>query len=193
MFNNDVRFENIGKDIWVYHNFLSSDELKIILHKIKSSGDELWNGGHPENKCTIGLQETEIIGKRIQELLPENLKVHKHLSITKLNVGQDHGAHSDNHDFLTVRELSKTLKENDCFVLVDNNVYGMVVYINDDYEGGEIFYTKQNIKYKPKAGDFLIHSAEDHCEHRVDVLKTNIRYTFPSSIREKIKIPCGSV
>ena len=46
---------------------------------------------------------------------------------------------------------------------------------------------------KPKAGDFLLHSAEDHCEHRVDVLKTNIRYTFPSSIREKIKIPCSGV
>ena len=193
MFNNDIRFENIGKDIWVYHNFLSSDELKIILNKINDSGEELWDGGHPENKCTIGLQEAEIISKRIQELFPENLQVHVHSSITRLKVNQHHGAHSDNHDFLTIRELSKTLKENDCFVLVDNNVYGMVVYINDDYEGGEIFYTKQNIKYKPKAGDFLLHSAEDHCEHRVDVLKTNIRYTFPSSIREKIKIPCSGV
>ena len=190
MFDQDSRFETIGKDIWVYHNFLSSDEIDLILNKIKSSNSQLWNGGHPENKCTVGLFEAEIISKRAQTLLPKNLKIHAHSSITRLKINEDHGIHSDNHDFLHLRELSKLVKDDDCFVLVDNNVYGMVVYINDNYEGGEIFYTKQNIVYKPKSGDLLIHSAEDHCEHGVYPVKTNIRYTFLSSIREKMKIPC---
>ncbi len=190
MFDNDPRFVQLGKDIWVYHNFLSEDEVNLILSKIKQSGEDLWNGGHPENKCTVGLKEAEIIANRIQELLPTNLEIHKHSSITRLMIGQGHGIHSDNHDFLDVRTLSKTVKDGDCFNLVDNNVLGMVVYINDDYEGGEIFYTKQGIVYKPKSGDFVIHSAEDHCEHGVNPVKTNIRYSFPSSIREKIKVPC---
>jgi hypothetical protein len=190
MFDNDSRFTKLGEDIWVYHNFLSQDEINKILNKISTSDELLWNGGHPEKKCTVSLLEANIISKRIQELLPDNLKVHAHSSITRLKVGDDHGVHSDNHDFLDVRNLSKLVKDNDCFILTDNNVYGMVVYINDDYDGGEIYYTKQNLVYKPKAGDFVVHSAEDHCEHGVYPVKTNVRYSFPSSIREQIKIPC---
>ena len=193
MFNNDIRFQSIGKDIWVYHNFLSSDEVKIILNKIKSSGDELWESGHPENKFTIGLDEAKIISKRVQDLLPKNLNIHAHSSITRLNINEGHGVHSDNHDFLNIRRLSKLVKNDDCFLLVDNSLYGMVVYINDNYDGGEIFYTKQNIIYKPKAGDLLVHSGEEHCEHGVHPVKTNVRYSFSSSIREKIKIPCSGV
>lgn len=190
MFDNNVNFKKLGQDIWVYHNFLSKNEVDNILNKIKNSGEDLWNGGHPENKCTVQLQEAEIIATRIQNLLPKEIVVHNHSSITRLTIGQGHGIHSDNHDFLSVRALSKLVKNGDCFNLVDNNIYGLVVYINDDYEGGEIYYTKQDIVYKPKLGDLIIHSAEDHCEHGVHPVKTNIRYSFPSSIREKIKVPC---
>ena len=193
MFDLNQNFTNLGSDIWVYHNFLSKDELDLILEKIKISGSSIWNTpnpNHPQNQSTRNLKEAEIISSRIQSFLPNNLYIHAHSSITKLLPEQGHGIHSDNHDFLKIRELSKLVKDDDCFVLVDNNVYGLVVYINDDYDGGEIFYTKQNIVYKPKAGDLIIHSAEDHCEHGVNPVKTNIRYSFPSAIREKIKIPC---
>jgi hypothetical protein len=190
VFDKDSRFNKLGQDIWVYHNFLSKEELNAILNKINSSSESLWQGEYPKNQSTGHLQEASIISSRIQNLLPKGLNVHAHASITKLTIGQGHGIHSDNHDFLKLRELGQSLKDNECFKVVDNNVYGLVVYINDDYEGGEIFYTKQNITYKPKSGDLLIHSAENHCEHGVNPLKTNIRYSFPSSIREKIKIPC---
>lgn len=190
MFDNNVNFEKLGQDVWVYHNFLSKQEIDAIINEINSSREELWGGGHPENKTAIQLKEAEIISKRIQSLLPDNLQVHHHSSITRLMIGQGHGIHSDNHDFIEVRKLNKLLKDGDCFNLVDNNVYGLIVYINDDYEGGEIFYTKQNISYKPKSGDLVIHSSDDHCEHGVNPVKTKIRYSFPSSIREKLKVPC---
>jgi hypothetical protein len=190
MFDNNLNFKNLGKDIWVYNNFLSKKEVDAILNRINSSNENLWQGSYPRNQSTVNLKEAEIISSRIQKLLSNELYIYKHASITRLTVGQGHGIHSDNHDFLKVRELSKSLKDNECFKMTDNNVYGLVVYINDDYEGGEIFYTKQGIVYKPKSGDLVVHSAEDHCEHGVHPVKTNIRYSFPSCIREKIKIPC---
>lgn len=190
MFNKHQNFNSIGQDIWVYNNFLIKDEIDLILNTIKLSGEVLWKGSYPQNQSTFNLKEAEVISNRIESLLPNNLYMHKHASITRLLPGQGHGIHSDNHDFLKIRELSKLVKDEDCFTLVDNNVYGLVVYINDDYDGGEIFYTKQKITYKPKAGDLIIHSAEDHCEHGVNPVKTNVRYSFPSSIREQIKIPC---
>lgn len=190
MFSNNSNFSSIGNDIWVYHNFLHKEELDLILNKIKVSGKALWSGVYPQNQSTSNLKEAMVIAQRIKKLLPDGLYLNEHCSITRLMPDQGHGIHSDNHDFLEVRELSKLVKDGDCFNLVYNNVYGLVVYINDDYDGGEIFYTKQNITYKPKAGDLIIHSAEDHCEHGVNPVKTNVRYSFPSSIREKIKVPC---
>lgn len=190
LFNSNPRFKNIGKDIWVYHDFLQKNEINLILNKINAAGKHIWRGEYPQNQHTRNLKEAEVIADRICSLLIPGLYLYEHAAITKLLVGQGHGAHSDNYEFLNVRNLSKLVKNENCFKWTENNVYGLIVYINDDYEGGEIFYTKQNITYKPKAGDLVIHSAEDHCEHGVNPVKTNIRYTFPSAIREKIKIPC---
>jgi hypothetical protein len=35
--------------------------------------------------------------------------------------------------------------------------YGMIYYINDNYEGGEIYYPELNLKIKPKANSLVIH------------------------------------
>lgn len=190
MFDDNINFKKLGKDIWLYNNFLSNQEVDAIRNEINSLREELWGGNDPKSKTVIQSEEAGIISERIQNLLPDGLQVHKHSSITRLMIGQRQGAHSDNHDFIEIRKLNKLLKDGDCFNFVDNIIYGLIVYINDDYEGGEIFYTKQNISYKPKPGDLVIHSSDEHCEHGVNPVKTNIRYSFSSSIREKLKIPC---
>lgn len=38
--------------------------------------------------------------------------------------------------------------------------YGGVLYYNDDYTGGEIFYSELNIKIKPKPLSFIIHHGD---------------------------------
>lgn len=189
MLNNNSSIEEIGKDIWVYHNFISSSDISKIINKINSTDEGNWNCDHPAGHCRLNLmEEVGEFTQKIQNLLPDNLFVHQMGGVNRLTVNQGHGIHSDNHDFLPIRELSKNLKEGEPFEWVEDAVYGMIIYINDDYSGGEIFYTKQNITYKPVAGDLIIHSAEDHCEHGVNPVKTNVRYSISSSIRKKIKI-----
>lgn len=39
--------------------------------------------------------------------------------------------------------------------------WGCVIYLNDNYEGGEIYYPKKNIQYKPKAGSLICHIGDD--------------------------------
>lgn len=189
MLKNNPNIEEIGQDIWVYHNFLSTDEINRIINKINSVDEDRWNCDHPEKHCRLQLMEE--VGKfteRVKDLFPRELFVDQLGGVNRLTVNQGHGIHSDNHDFLPIRELSKALKDDEPFEWVDDTVYGMVIYINDDYDGGEIFYTKQNIIYKPIAGDLIVHSAEDHCEHGVNPVKNNVRYSISSSIRKKIKI-----
>jgi hypothetical protein len=190
MFSNNPLIKSIGKDIWVYHDFLSKDEIIYLINKINSVDESRWNCDHPEGHGRLELmQDVGKFTQRLQDLLTEELFVHQIGGINRLTVNQKHGIHSDNHDFLSIRELSASLKNDEPFKLVDDSVYGVVIYLNDDYQGGEIFYTKQDIVYKPVAGDLIIHSSEEHCEHGVNPVKTNIRYSISSSIRKKIKVP----
>jgi len=56
--------------------------------------------------------------------------------------------------------------------------HGFVVYINEDYEGGEIFYPQKDLSIKPKALSLVMHPGNKEYEHGVhEVRKTN-RYSI---------------
>lgn len=52
-------------------------------------------------------------------------------------------------------------------------------YINDDYEGGELYFPKQNIKIKPKSGSAYFFPGDMNYIHGVTEIKNGIRYTCP--------------
>ena len=56
-----------------------------------------------------------------------------------------------------------------------------VAYLNDDYEGGELYFTALDTVVKPKRGSFLAFSGGFHHEHAVlRVTSGNTRLTIPS-------------
>lgn len=63
-------------------------------------------------------------------------------------------------------------------------------YINDDYEGGELYFPNQNIKFKPKAGAAYFFPGDMNYIHGVTEIKSGIRYTVPffwTIIEHKVK------
>lgn len=52
-------------------------------------------------------------------------------------------------------------------------------YINDDYEGGELYFPNQGIKFKPKAGSAHFFPGDMNYIHGVTEIKSGIRYTVP--------------
>jgi hypothetical protein len=52
-------------------------------------------------------------------------------------------------------------------------------YINDDYEGGELYFPNQGIRFKPKAGAAYFFPGDMHYVHGVSEIKSGIRYTVP--------------
>lgn len=57
----------------------------------------------------------------------------------------------------------------------DSSHFICMMYLNDDYEGGEICFTKYDFCYKPKAGDILIYKANN--THEVKPVISGARYT----------------
>lgn len=57
--------------------------------------------------------------------------------------------------------------------------YSTVIYLNDDYEGGEIYFPKLSYIYKPKAGDIILFPCStDEYLHGVLPVRGSNRYTI---------------
>lgn len=61
--------------------------------------------------------------------------------------------------------------------------YGIVIYYNDDYEGGEIHYKDLGIKHKPKAKSALLHRG-DILHGTLPVMSSLNRYSSTLFVKE---------
>lgn len=52
-------------------------------------------------------------------------------------------------------------------------------YLNDDYEGGELYFPKQGIQFKPKKGAAYFFPGDLHYIHGVTEITSGIRYVSP--------------
>ena len=52
-------------------------------------------------------------------------------------------------------------------------------YLNDDYEGGELYFPLQDVKIKPKKGAAYFFPGDKNYIHGVTEIKNSIRYTCP--------------
>jgi hypothetical protein len=52
-------------------------------------------------------------------------------------------------------------------------------YLNDDYEGGELYFPNQEIQFKPKAGAAYFFPGDLNYIHGVTEIKSGIRYVIP--------------
>ena len=59
-----------------------------------------------------------------------------------------------------------------------NCTVSLVAYINDDYEGGELYFRLQNLNIKPKAGDLYIFPSNFMYPHRAMPVHSGTKYSI---------------
>jgi len=59
-----------------------------------------------------------------------------------------------------------------------NCVVSLVGYVNDDYEGGEIYFRLQNLKVKPQAGDLFIFPSNYMYPHQAMPVHSGTKYSI---------------
>ena len=62
--------------------------------------------------------------------------------------------------------------------------FASVLYLNDDYEGGELYLTALNKIVRPKRGRLIAFTAGFHHEHAVLRVQRGTRYTMPAFFTE---------
>jgi hypothetical protein len=190
----DKGFIKNGEDIYLYKNFLTEDELNVVVpilddHRINHKFNRDMDGTPFENKITQEIRQLAFISKRLKDMFMDKYMVNENLTVNVLAVGDSWGEHSDSHDFIEKRKQSEMLKDGDPYEIIEDSRYGIVIYFNTPEEGGDLEYTGQNIIYTPKPGDLVIHSAEENCKHRVNQIIKGHRYSHSSHLGVDLKVP----
>jgi hypothetical protein len=167
-------FTNIGNDsnnIKIFNNYITKEECDNIIKLIKltktSNNRPLQpdSSGNPTLSLLYydSLTYSEKHIPKIQSLIEKEYNV-------KLKPRNSRFAQ-------WVHKNSTTVPIDDLGHKDSNHMAGWV-YLNDDYEGGDLFFVNQNISFKPKAGDLILFPGNIHYLYNVAPANGS-RYIMP--------------
>ena len=181
---------NPDPNIFVINNFITKEESNALTTVAKNATEEEWSiynyterGEDSEwddrililescnsfddktNKIVIDLFEK--IKKEINTILKKDIYEYTGFNtIYRSVIGQEMKTHSDSG-------LGPKFK------------YGVVLYLNDEYEGGEIFYPNIGLEFKPEAYSLLLHPAHEGYRHGVKKVSSGQRYSMTTFLKLK--------
>jgi len=142
--------------------FLDIAEKKSELDWIDMTAPDHWRGR------TLNLQKTsELLNVEnlVSSYFLDYQRIHDISALLRYRVGDILGKHRDN-------------SEPEDY----NNIFGLIIYLNDNYDGGQIYYPDLGLEIKPKKGSMVVHDAG--ILHGVrPVTGTRVRYVLTSFVK----------
>lgn len=176
------QYKQIGEGVWSWENFLSEEELIPVMEEIRSREWTIDNHHHR------GFTTLAKYGERILNSLnmPNcNIEPLDHVIIRFTDQGMDPHVDIQNHFNLAYYNEIDESSDVEKIKLVTAR-YSYVLYLNDDYTGGEICYPMQGLYHKPKAGELVMHDVKN--VHAVKKVEYGVRFTHTSQIQDDLWI-----
>jgi Rps23 Pro-64 3,4-dihydroxylase Tpa1-like proline 4-hydroxylase len=181
-------YKNVINDPQFLINLIEESDKNLTIHtSIPSwqewiaSGDEEYVFGYQKRFKNFVDEDIDINIKTINSILKQaivgssedyskyysvNIGTLMPLSISKYSTGKSMGPHVDDYN------------NGD-----DPNI-SVVLYLNDNYEGGEINFPNQNITIKPEAGSIVIFPSVDPYYHQSLPVISGVKYMSPGFWRK---------
>lgn len=163
--------------IYEIKDFLTDNELKDILI---SAGEDGFFESHPgniiQNLKPESLNHIPAINDRLLSYFDNAVSLTKINNIRRLKANEYMNAHTDDTDGGYPRNsLNQELEQ-----AVKKVVFGIVIYLNDDFTGGQISYPNLGLKIQPQKSSLIIHDAK--ILHEVLPVIDGNRYSLTSFV-----------
>jgi hypothetical protein len=173
-----MKVNRLSPDVYEIEDFITVDQQKKVLQYCKSLKEEDW--WHEEQKGTFFYGKQKLgqlpqvfaeINKNVQNLFSSTLytgpvALQRYIDEEPMQMHKDYW-----------------IKDVDYYIR-----YGIVIYYNDDYRGGEIEYPELGIVHKPKARSLVMHGGNIlHGPKKVD--KNCFRYFSTAFVRGSVEKP----
>lgn len=200
---NNFNFEEITDELILIKNFLSKEEIDFVLDVINKASQADWEVEYMSNLVNFCMEkfgrsdidnlvaegkfeitqnwvdknlnikhhkEHEIFYKRLSNMIDESfsgLELSGLATIQRMQPTVELKSHTDQHTDPSIQ-------------------YATILYINDDYVEGELFFKNLDLKLRPKPGDLLFFPGNEKYEHGVKhVGEGPIRYVIVGFVKEK--------
>jgi len=199
---NNIQFDEITDELISIDNYLTDEELDFIWDKINSSVQADWEIEYMSNLKNFCMEkfgrddvdnlvaegkfeitqnwydknlnishypEYRIFYERLNSMIRESdkdLELSGFATIQRMQPGVELKSHTDQHTDPSIK-------------------YAAILYINDDYKKGELFFKNLNLKLRPNPKCLLIFPGNEKYEHGVEhVAEGPIRYVLVGFIKE---------
>ena len=164
------------KFISIVENFLSNNEFENYLKYSKETqkwGNRIpndnWSGRVIHQNGVDNFNYLKNVEKKIKSDFEITDKIYPdYLGLVKWEIGDMQHPHADGEN-----------PNNESHPFSWRN-FGCVFYLNDNYEGGEIYFPNQNIEIKPKPNTLVFFPGTMEYLHGVKPITDGIRYTLTS-------------
>jgi hypothetical protein len=203
LIENNFLVEEITENVLLVKNFLSKEELDIYLNIINNTPEEDWHVEYERNLIDFciskfGRGDVDNLVAEGKFEVTEGWK-DKNLRISEQPITQQ----VSNRLRHIMKNANSTLQLNGLDLLqrmqdgtalqshtdehTDPSIkYATIVYLNDDYLGGEFFFKNKEIYIRPEPGSLLIFPGNAEFEHGVTPVQPGpIRYVLVGFIKEK--------
>ncbi len=151
----EYKIAKLSDQVYEIQNFITKDELDQVMQFVKSKDNLDWSSKDIQydfwsDKVLYSslMNENPLfnnIYKRVCSLFSGNLEV-TGINLQRYMINDALGEHTDDHDGHRLNG--------------DQVFYGVVIYYNDEYKGGELRYPDIGITHKPIAGSLLLHGGK---------------------------------
>lgn len=107
----------------------------------------------------------------IPEALERRVDWFENPQVLRYGPGGLYGPHADSDHFMT--------REGHWRKVIDRDV-SILLYLNQDFSGGHLWFKQFNYRYRPRAGDLLFFPSHGHYAHQALPVETGIRYVVVS-------------
>jgi len=168
--------EDFVSQIKYIPSFMNKTDSLLVYEYAQKNQDAFTDFGNTEQEFTVHtyhdiqnresstLDIIQYYAKKVYQFVLDNYGgefepfIDEKTHIAKFNVGK--GMH-DHYDSSRPKDIAT------------------LIYLNDDYEGGEIYFPKYGLSYKPKPGDLLCFPDNPNFVHGVRPITKGTRFTLP--------------
>jgi hypothetical protein len=200
--DNGFAVNEIIDNVIIVENFISKDEVAEYLDIINTTEESEWKKEYLDNLVPFCLEK---FGRDdVENLVAEgkfeitqnwedkNLKLTTYPIADKIctRLSDIVKQTNQNLELADLRTFQRMYDGTELKAHTDQDTdpsirYATIAYLNEDYAGGEIFFTHKNLKLKPKPGSLLIFPGTEEFHHGVTHVEAGpVRYVLVGFIKE---------
>lgn len=199
---NGYKVQKFMDQVFLVENFITQEEQNFLMNLAEKSTQEDWEKEYTKNLKNFciekfGRDDVENLVKEGKFEITENWSdkiIAIHQTTASKNITSRLKDVLKTYENLDIRGFGSVQRQTEGVPLkahtdihTDPSIqYASIIYLNDDYNGGEFYFVNKDFEIKPPARSLLIFPGTDEFEHGVNSPQAGpIRYVLPGFIHTK--------